>query len=273
VTISEVGGALTGDGSGTLNKEHGYALLTFDDPVVPDTLEIATQGSVIFHPQYDEYDTDRLPTSGLVPGFAVGDTVIIQDGVNEDMALVTSVSKNLITIAVEDGLSNAYSAGTLVSNAYVIGDLVSSEGTYFSESVWPGDWYDEMQGTPANGTYDSTTYPAVVTNNGAETDRWKCTVTQVTPTLMQVEGENAGIVLTDAPITGDIAPANPKATDPYFTLPSAGWSAEGTHQIGNVYRFNTTGTEVPLWICRTINARSSDTASDSTKLEIRGDVA
>ena len=272
VTISEVGGSLTGDGSGTLNKVHGYALLSFNDPVIPDSLVIATEGSMIFQPQYDEFDTDRLPTSGLVPGFQVGDTIIIQDGVNIDMALVTSVTKNLITIAVEDGLSNSYSAGTLVSNAVVVGDLVSSEGTYFSESVWPGGWYDEMQGVPADGTYDSINYPAVVTNNGAVTERWKCTVTGVTPTLMQVEGEAVGIVLTDAPISGSISPANPNATDPYFTLPPAAWSAEGTHQIGNVYRWNTIGTEVPLWICRTINARSSDTATDDFILEIRGDI-
>jgi hypothetical protein len=257
VTISEVGGTLTGDGTGTLDRENGYVLLNFTDAVVPDSIKIGVRGYSIFHPQYDEYDTDRLPTSGLVPGFQVGDVIIVHDGVNEDNAIVTGVSKELITIAVEDGLSNGYAAGTLVSNAVVPGDLVSTEGTYFSESVWPGGWYDTQQGSPANGTWDSVNYPATTTNNGAVTERWAITVTQVTPTLMKVEGEAVGIILTDAQISGAITPANPNAIDPYFSIPSAAWSAEGTHQIGNVYRFNTEGTEVPLWVLRTINAQSS----------------
>jgi len=275
MTISEVGGASVGDGTMTINHEHGYAFGTFNEPYIPDTITTSCQGSAIFHPQYDEYDTGRMPVDGLVPACKSGDTIIISDGVNTDFAIVTKVTNQLLTIAVDGGLSHNYSAGTLISAAVVVGDLQALENTYFSESIWPGGWYDEMQGVPADGSWDSTNYPATVTNKGAITEKWAITVTQAAPTvLVQVEGENVGIVLTDFDIhSGALEPINPAQTpEPYFSVPAAAWSAVGTHQVDNVYRFNTTGTERPLWLCRSINARASDVTSDSTTLEIRGDV-
>lgn len=357
VSISEVGGSIVGDGTMTINHEHGYVFGEFDDPIEIDSIEVECTGHSIYHPQYDEYDTNRMPTDGLVPACKTGDTIVLNGykvdydnrilddivvgcliigqtggqqwtvayddkidstsgtlyltqrvgdtdlvddeiclvigseetgpisggldinsatGVERyyDACLVTGVTDGEISVAVEDGLANDYYAGSLVSTAVIAGDLQASEDTYFSESVDPGDWYDTMQGVPANGTWDSATYPAVVTNNGAVTERWAITVTATTPTRMSVEGESVGIIATNQPITSAIAPNNPNA-DPieaYFTIPSAAWSAEGTHQVGNVYRFNTTGTEVPVWILRSTNARTSDTASDRFTLELRGDI-
>jgi hypothetical protein len=70
------------------------------------------------------------------------------------------------------------------------------------------------------GTYDSTTYPVVVTSGNTVTDTW--TITFTDPTNYTVAGTITGSVGTGN-ISTNLTPTNPVTGQPYFALDADGW--------------------------------------------------
>jgi len=278
IQIEEVGGVLTGDGNGFLDKENGYAIISFNDSVAVDSFLVDyIYGGYTYPIDYDQINTGKFPPDGMVPAFKKDDLAILNDGVNVEAVIIQSVYHDRIIIANQ--LSNSFSAAnTTISNAIVKGDLQASYDTWFTQQTWDGSTYSDTQiGNPADGTYDHVTYPVIVTNHGAEDGKWAIEITSVIDTdtfVVSVNNEHLGVVqagITVGDGGANIAITNPNTGAVYFTLSNAGWGIGW--QVGNIIRFNTIEAGAPLWIARVINARASDTTDDSSVFEIRGDVA
>ena len=87
----------------------------------------------------------------------------------------------------------------------------------------------------------------VVTNQGAETDRWAIIATG--GDTFACYSERLG-KLASGSTDEDFAPLNPVTGAPYFTLLAANWAAGLPY--GSVFRFNTTGACAPLWVIRAL---------------------
>lgn len=149
----------------------------------------------------------------------------------------------------------------------IAGDLFARTQAVFDQATWNGTWSDSLVGGSATATYNTTTYPVVVTNKGALTERWVIQFTN--STAFNVIGEHVGVIATGS--TGvDCAPINPATSTPYFTISAAGWGSGWA--VGNVLRINTIGAEFPVWVVRTVQQGPETVTDDSFTLLIRGDV-
>jgi hypothetical protein len=185
----------------------------------------------------------------------------------EDMAVVRDVQING-EISFTRALTHDYpAADSYVSSALIAGDLFARTSAVFDQSTWTGVWADAAIGSPANATFNATTYPITVTNRGALTERWLVRFTGAT--AFEVSGENVGVIATGNTAT-DCAPLNPANGAPYFTIPALGWG--GGWSVGNALRFNTVGAQFPVWVVRTVQQGPETVADDSFTLLVRGDV-
>jgi len=191
---------------------------------------------------------------------------------NEEMITVLGVSETRITSM--NSLTHSYKAGgAIISTAILKGDLQALETDHFDQASWDGTtWVDsDNAGSPADGTYDWVNYPLQLTNKGATTERWAIKIVSLSPMKVDIIGEYLGTIATDQDASYDLSPINPNTNQPYFTLSAQGWG--GGWQVGNILRFNTKMAGAPLWVCRVINARASNTIDDHAVLQSRGDVA
>ena len=152
-------------------------------------------------------------------------------------------------------LTHTYPAGeSVVASCLIHGDRRARVSAVWDQATWNGTWSDSLVGSEATATLDTITHPIVVTNEGAETERWLLRWTSTTN--VELIGERRGLVYS-GPFTADIAPINPRTRDenglngaPYLHIPLAanggGWSA------GNVVRINTIGALADIWIARSI---------------------
>ena len=192
--------------------------------------------------------------------------LILEDRI-EDMLLCTDVQ---ITgeLSVARALKHDYDATTaLVSSALLFGDLQARYVKFFDQQTWANVWADIVTGNRASSSFNDVDFPLEVTDEGAITQRWALVFTSTT--AFNVIGEEVGLIATGN--TGaDLAPNNPSAVDPYFTLHKQGW---GTGWVaGNVVRFNTIGALAPIWFARTtIPGDDSLPALDHFKIQVRGD--
>ena len=158
--------------------------------------------------------------------------------------------------------------GTYVSSALVRGTMQSSAQDGFSQEAWTNAWSDIVIGNPILAQYDDNTHPIVVTNAGAISERWAVIFTS--NTSFNLIGEQVGQIITGNTAT-TLAPVNPATGVPYFTLQPAGWGSGWV--AGNVYRFNTTGANLPLWVARTVlQSPAAPPGTDQLTISIRGDI-
>ena len=157
--------------------------------------------------------------------------------------------------------------GSYISSALVAGDVQARVQPAFDQVTWTGVWADAPIGSAATGTFNDTLHPITTTNLGALTERWAVRFTN--STSFEVFGEHVGVIATGNTGT-DCAPMNPTTSQPYFTIPSAGWGLGWA--TGNVVRFNTVGAEVPVWIARTILQGPETVEEDHFTVLVRGDV-
>lgn len=186
----------------------------------------------------------------------------------EDMMLVSDVQLNG-QLSFTRPVTHDYPVlGTYISSAMIAGDIRARTSLVFDQFSWDNVWNDSVSASgPAVGTYNDTTNPITVTNDGALTERW-AVVFQNT-TSYQVIGEHIGVIGVGT--TGvDCSPINPNTSTPYFTIPHAGWGLGWS--TGNVLRFNTVGAMFPVWIARTILQGPETVENDSFTLLARGDV-
>ena len=80
---------------------------------------------------------------------------------------------------------------------------------------------------------------------------------------------NHGVIATGN-TSADCAPNNPATGVPYFRLPALGWG--NGWATGNVLRFNTIGSQFPVWVVRTVQQGPESVPDDHFTLLVRGDV-
>lgn len=164
-------------------------------------------------------------------------------------------------------LTHDYPAGeSIVASCLIHGDRRARVSLEFDQQTWGNVWSDTLIGSNAIATLNTIAHPIVVSNEGAETERWVLVFTSTT--TAQLIGEHVGLVWSGsfAPGGADIAPINPRTLGedgqggvPYLTIPGAsnggGWAA------GNCVRINTVGAIADFWIARAIQ-QSDEPAGD-----------
>lgn len=167
-----------------------------------------------------------------------------------------------------------YSAGAIISNVLLKGNLYAKLSGFHNQESWDlVTWVsaDEYTGNPAGGTYDFTTYPMGVTNEGAETDRFILRVVNASPLTVDVYKEASGVIATDVLATAPIAPNNPNTNAPYFTLAPGGWGSNWN--IGNILSLDFEGADPPVVVIRSVDAKASDSTNDSAVIGVKGYVS
>lgn len=185
----------------------------------------------------------------------------------EDMALCIDAQ---ITgdIAIAQPLSRGYTAAnSYVSSALVIGDAQARYESLFALNTWVGDW-DATTGTgPTSGAqFNDLTYPLLVTNRDAITQRWRLHFTS--STAFNIVGEELGVVGTGT-TADDVMPINPATSQPYFLLDKDGFGAGWAN--GNAIRFNTIAAGAPIWLGRTTRPGPATVADDLARIQVRWD--
>lgn len=137
---------------------------------------------------------------------------------------------------------------TYVSSAVGGGDLICRATEPFTQVNWTGKWQNTADGNPAKTSLNTKDYPIVVTSDGTIDGRWRIVFRDANQ--IEVYEENMGL-LWRGDILADIAPLNPATNKPYFTLPKQAFGMGGW-EVGNVIRFNTEGTLMPVWILRVV---------------------
>ena len=118
-----------------------------------------------------------------------------------------------------------------------------------------------------SANYNQTIAPFVVTNRGAITERWALRF--VSSTQVDVIGENVGN-LGRFPINAEIAPINPTANAPYFSVKAAGWGAGWN--AGNTLFIRTIGAIAPFNIVRTVQKGAATVQDDRFCIVARANV-
>ncbi|MEG1728185.1 MAG: hypothetical protein RR280_01395 [Bacteroidaceae bacterium] len=185
----------------------------------------------------------------------------------QDMMLVQDVQvSGVLTLGTP--LIHSYPVGSLVSSAIVVGDKTSRAYNYFQQQTFNNQWKDISDGSVIPARYNFAAAPIAVTNEGAITERWAMVFT--TSTTFNIVGEFVG-VLGSGNTASACSPINPANNKPYFTIPATtGWGQGWAS--GNVLRFNTEGTTVPIWVVRTILQGQSTEDKDGFSIQLRGDV-
>ncbi|MFZ6709539.1 hypothetical protein [Undibacterium sp. TC9W] len=184
----------------------------------------------------------------------------------EDMAMVTDAQING-QLTLSRALTHNFPMGSYVSSAMIIGDTHARVSVLFDQTTFNNTWQDTVNGADAQGTYNDTLAPIVVTNKGALTERWAIRFTNTT--TFDIIGEHVGVIGTGT-TTADSSPINPAASVPYFTLKAVGWGSGWA--VGNVLRFNTVGATNPVWVARTILQGPPSSINDKFTLLVRGDI-
>ena len=156
---------------------------------------------------------------------------------------------NVVTIALEDQLANAY----LAAESYV--GICIEAGDVEPTSL---DWAENS----AAGTYDEATYPLVLDNRGTVTDSFTITFSDATNFGCSGVAEGS---LGSGSVSSDFAPINPNTGQPYFTLNKNGWG--GSWVNGDTVTFKTVAAGVPIWLKEIVPPA---TAAESFNLMILG---
>ncbi len=172
------------------------------------------------------------------------------------------------TIKIGAPLSHDYEAGATVHSALYLGDRFARVSRVFDQDAWDGKtWSDTLVGNPASASYDTRQAPVVVTNRGAVSERWALKF--VNSTEVDVIGEHVGN-LGRFSINNDIAPINPNANAPYFTVKAVGFGAGWV--AGNTLFIHTVAAAAPFWIVRTVQKGQGAVLDDRFELACRYNV-
>ena len=220
----------------------------------------------------------QLITSGYTPNLDAG-TIAVTDVTGwvqpvtvkhriEQMARVADVQVNG-TMKLTKALAHEFPVGSVVSSAIMAGNLRARALPVFDQQTWDGvTWSDIMVGNPAPSSYNDGAFPPVVTNAGAMTERFALRVL-TGGTDVEVIGQNVGNLGTFSRNTA-IAPINPIAGVPYFTLPAAGWGAGWVP--GNTLFLQTVGTYYPMAVIRATQPNEATGTDYAFEITERGDV-
>ena len=187
----------------------------------------------------------------------------------EEMKYLSDVQING-ALAFTTPLTREFPAGSVVSSALIAGDQRARVSVLFCQASWVSNaWLDTLNGPASTAKYDDRAKPLLVTNRGAETERWLVLING-NGTTYNVIGEHVGQIVTNWPLGQDCSPISPASGTPYWTLYAAGmgqgWAA------GNLIRFNTVGTRFPFWALLTVQPGPETVIDDAFGLLGRGGV-
>lgn len=152
--------------------------------------------------------------------------------------------------------------GTVVANALIGGDLQVRATEPFSQQSWDKRWADERTTDPILAKLNVKDHPIELSSDGAIDQRWAIQFTS--DSQFEVIGETLGLI-AEGNILSDLAPVNPSTGQPYFKIPrgafGSGWAAR------NLIRFNTFGTQIPVWVIRAVQP-TSDRASKADGMTV-----
>ena len=175
-------------------------------------------------------------------------------------------------IELQNPVSRAFPAnGDLyIASCLVVGDLESKITKTFSQVSWTNVWSNERIGNELLAKLNTVDYPITITNEGAITQRWLLQFTS--KTQFNIIGEQIGLA-GQSDILQDCAPLNPATQKPYFTIPKEAFTAANGSSIwasGNCIRINTTATNTPLWIIKTVQPIEHDQSNnlERTQFEV-----
>lgn len=155
-----------------------------------------------------------------------------------------SYSGNTATIALDEQVANAYTTATTFGSGCVYSDEVKTSSASWTE-------------TSGSGTYDETTYPVILYNDGTVEENW--TLTFSNGTSFAVTGAYYGSIGIGS-VGTDYSPVNPDTGQPYFTISATGWG--GTWSAGNTVTFATHPSALPLLINEIVPAGAAATANN-----------
>lgn len=157
-----------------------------------------------------------------------------------------------------------------ISSCLVQGDLESQFTTPFSQVSWTNVWQDTRIGNELLAKLNVVDYPMEITNEGAITQRWLIQFTS--KTQFNIIGENIGLA-GQSDTLQDCEPINPATQKPYFKIKKEAFTAANGSSLwasGNCIRFNTTATNFPMWIIKTVQPVEHDQSNnlERTQFEV-----
>lgn len=235
----------TGDGSDTTPSLFGLTgpvcALTGYLPVITATCGSATR-------------TVNVSATGACSGYCVAGQLNMTTGVWTTPLEFTSAPDNSTDITCtyyERPYSYAGSVATVqlsdqVANAFATANTFVGCCIDVSE-VKPtvSNWVESSSA----GTYDESTYPLIMFNDGTEQDTW--TLSFSSSTIFSVSGAAIGS-LGAGSVGSDFSPVNPATGQPYFTISAAGWA--GLWAVGEIVVFRTDPAAIPIWIRQIVPA-------------------
>ena len=175
-------------------------------------------------------------------------------------------------IELQNPVSRAFPAdGDLfISSCLVQGDLESQFTTPFSQVSWTNVWQDTRIGNELLAKLNVVDYPMEINNDGAITQRWLIQFTS--KTQFNIIGENIGLA-GQSDTLQDCEPINPATQKPYFKIKKEAFTAANGSSLwasGNCIRFNTTATNFPMWIIKTVQPVEHDQSNnlERTQFEV-----
>jgi hypothetical protein len=218
--------------------------------------------------EYTGISTLRLPKSGKVETIKKGDVVVIRDEAGDEINYIADTPDDT-SLILSQPLERDYTNATIAA-AVVFGDLYAKTSVFFDQQNLnlSAQFKDLVEGSGASASYNIASYPIVLTNKNAITERWALYFTGAT--TFNIIGESVGTIASNQSITVDCAPLNPATGEPYFTIKAAGFG--GGWASTNAIRFNTVAASRPVWLARVILGGESETDTDDFEIELRGDI-
>lgn len=172
-------------------------------------------------------------------------------------AVITGASGALLTFS--PALTRSFPSGCKISSHLPLGDVQARAYNVFAQQTWTRVFSDTLAGNSITLPYSGN---PVVTNQGADTDRWAIVFTS--GNTFDCYSEARGLIASGN-TASTFSPINPATTTPFFTLASSGWAS--TLLVGSVLRFNTEAAAPPVWVLRcTVPGASSSQVTAALRL-------
>lgn len=155
-----------------------------------------------------------------------------------------SYAGTVCTVELAESPANAYeTTNTFASGVLEVGDIEAAS--------------DSWAETSASGTYDESTYQAILTNLGTVEDTF--TIAFTSATTFTCSGAAEGSLGTGS-TSADFVPINANTGLPYFTIDKDGWG--GTWANGDTVVLDTHPAAFPFWIKEAVPAGTEQAADN-----------
>ena len=186
-----------------------------------------------------------------------GDEIHLDDGTNEEFVTLDSTSG--VSWAANVATLTIASAGTVINSYPITTTIVGSVIDLSVVNATTDAWVES-----GSGTYDESTYPVVVYNEGTVEDSW--TLTFTSSTNFSVAGTATGAI-TSGSISSDYQPVN--GSSYYFKIDTLGWG--GTWTLGDTITFDTHHSAKSLWVKEVVPAAADSYTNNNPRIDVYGE--